>query len=137
MGRFDGFWEGSLSPWDIAAGVLIVREAGGEVTRYDGGEFTLDEQACSTSGTWGQTTRLGSAVLGHIVDPRSGQPLRRRAQVTVLAPSAAVAEAASTALLVLGHRALDDFARNHGVDACWIDHAGIRTTPGFALHRVV
>jgi len=42
MGRFDGFWEGSLSPWDIAAGVLIVREAGGEVTRYDGGEFTLD-----------------------------------------------------------------------------------------------
>ena len=80
------------------------------------GEFTLDEQACSTSGTWGQTTRLGSAVLGHIVDPRSGQPLRRRAQVTVLAPSAAVAEAASTALLVLGRRALDDFARNHGVD---------------------
>jgi myo-inositol-1(or 4)-monophosphatase len=41
-GRFDGFWESSLSPWDMAAGVLLVREAGGEVTRYDGAPFALD-----------------------------------------------------------------------------------------------
>jgi myo-inositol-1(or 4)-monophosphatase len=41
-GRFDGFWELSLSPWDMAAGALIVREAGGEITRFDGGEFRLD-----------------------------------------------------------------------------------------------
>jgi myo-inositol-1(or 4)-monophosphatase len=40
-GRFDGFWESSLSPWDMAAGVLIVREAGGRVTDFDGGEFSL------------------------------------------------------------------------------------------------
>lgn len=40
-GRFDGFWEGHLSPWDMAAGVLIVREAGGRVTDYDGGRFDL------------------------------------------------------------------------------------------------
>ena len=51
MGRFDGFWEGSLSPWDMAAGVLVVREAGGEVTRYDGGAFTLDgRQILATNG---------------------------------------------------------------------------------------
>jgi len=36
MGSFDGFWELSLAPWDIAAGALIVREAGGVVTRLDG-----------------------------------------------------------------------------------------------------
>ncbi len=42
MGRFDGFWESDLSPWDLAAGVLIVREAGGIVTRYDGSGFRLD-----------------------------------------------------------------------------------------------
>jgi myo-inositol-1(or 4)-monophosphatase len=36
-GRFDGFWEESLSPWDMAAGVLIVQEAGGRVTGYLGG----------------------------------------------------------------------------------------------------
>jgi myo-inositol-1(or 4)-monophosphatase len=40
-GRFDGFWEGSLSPWDMAAGVVIVREAGGRVTDYDGAAFEL------------------------------------------------------------------------------------------------
>ncbi|HEX9006168.1 MAG TPA: inositol monophosphatase family protein [Bacteroidota bacterium] len=35
-GRFDGFWEISLNPWDMAAGVLIVREAGGRVTDFQG-----------------------------------------------------------------------------------------------------
>jgi myo-inositol-1(or 4)-monophosphatase len=37
-GRFDGFWELRLKPWDIAAGLLIVREAGGYVTSPDGGD---------------------------------------------------------------------------------------------------
>jgi myo-inositol-1(or 4)-monophosphatase len=41
-GRFDGFWEARLSPWDMAAGVLIVREAGGVVTRFSGDTFHLD-----------------------------------------------------------------------------------------------
>ncbi|MCR4404422.1 MAG: inositol monophosphatase [Candidatus Acetothermia bacterium] len=40
-GRFDGFWELDLRPWDIAAGALIVREAGGEVTAFSGGELDL------------------------------------------------------------------------------------------------
>ncbi len=35
-GRFDGFWELSLAPWDVAAGTLLVREAGGVVTDTDG-----------------------------------------------------------------------------------------------------
>jgi myo-inositol-1(or 4)-monophosphatase len=35
-GRFDGFWELDLAPWDIAAGILLVREAGGIVTHFDG-----------------------------------------------------------------------------------------------------
>jgi myo-inositol-1(or 4)-monophosphatase len=35
-GRFDGFWEEQLHPWDIAAAALIVEEAGGRVTAYDG-----------------------------------------------------------------------------------------------------
>lgn len=36
LGRFDGFWELMLAPWDVAAGSLIVREAGGIVTGLDG-----------------------------------------------------------------------------------------------------
>jgi myo-inositol-1(or 4)-monophosphatase len=39
-GRLDGFWERGLHPWDIAAGALIVQEAGGMVTGYDGSSFT-------------------------------------------------------------------------------------------------
>ncbi len=35
-GRFDGFWEVNLNPWDMAAGILFVREAGGRVTDFDG-----------------------------------------------------------------------------------------------------
>jgi myo-inositol-1(or 4)-monophosphatase len=38
-GRLDGFWETSLKPWDIAAGALIVAEAGGAVTNLDGSSF--------------------------------------------------------------------------------------------------
>ena len=43
-GRYDGFWEFNLNPWDTAAGVLIVQEAGGTVTRFDGTPFRLDSR---------------------------------------------------------------------------------------------
>jgi len=41
-GRFDGFWEFNLNPWDTAAGVLIVEEAGGKVTRFNGSPFEIN-----------------------------------------------------------------------------------------------
>jgi myo-inositol-1(or 4)-monophosphatase len=44
-GRLDGFWERELSPWDIAAGMLIVREAGGFVTDLNGGDAMMDTGA--------------------------------------------------------------------------------------------
>jgi len=50
MGRFDGFWEGNLSAWDVAAGSLIVREAGGVITDYAGGAFRLDGRQVCASG---------------------------------------------------------------------------------------
>jgi myo-inositol-1(or 4)-monophosphatase len=40
-GRFDAFWELSLHPWDVAAGKLLVEEAGGRVTRLDGSTCTI------------------------------------------------------------------------------------------------
>ena len=43
-GRFDGFWEFNLNPWDTAAGVLIVEEAGGKVSRFDGSPFHIDSR---------------------------------------------------------------------------------------------
>lgn len=40
-GRFDGFWEINLHSWDVAAGVLLIREAGGLVTQYNGNEYKI------------------------------------------------------------------------------------------------
>jgi myo-inositol-1(or 4)-monophosphatase len=43
-GRLDGYWEFNLNPWDTSAGYLLVEEAGGTVTHFDGGTFTLDSR---------------------------------------------------------------------------------------------
>lgn len=43
-GRYDGFWEFNLNPWDTSAGSLLVTEAGGKVTRFDGSAFRLDSK---------------------------------------------------------------------------------------------
>ena len=41
-GRMDAFWEDALSPWDLAAGILMVREAGGFATDRQGGDAMFD-----------------------------------------------------------------------------------------------
>jgi myo-inositol-1(or 4)-monophosphatase len=43
-GRLEAFWELKLNPWDTSAGYLLVEEAGGKVTHFDGGKFTLDSR---------------------------------------------------------------------------------------------
>ncbi len=43
-GRLDGYWEFKLNPWDTSAGYLLVEEAGGSVTHFDGSPFTLDSR---------------------------------------------------------------------------------------------
>lgn len=51
-GRVDGFWSTSLNPWDQAAGALIVREAGGSVSKLDGSEFDVQlPDLLATNGT--------------------------------------------------------------------------------------
>jgi len=50
-GRFDGFWEYNLQPWDVAAGYLIVQEAGGRVTDFAGKEYDVfDKETLATNG---------------------------------------------------------------------------------------
>jgi len=43
-GRLEAFWEFTLNPWDTAAGILLVAEAGGRVTDFSGGHFKLDSR---------------------------------------------------------------------------------------------
>ena len=53
-GRFDGFWEFYLSPWDVAAGILLIEEAGGKVTDYQGSDdyknFIFDKSIAASNG---------------------------------------------------------------------------------------
>jgi len=57
-GRFDGFWELGLKPWDMAAGSLMVNEAGGRVTRFDGSPHRItDKEILASNG------RLHAAMI--------------------------------------------------------------------------
>jgi len=70
-GRFDGFWELKLKPWDVAAGALIVSEAGGRVTDFRGGEHRLDVP--ETLATNGRIHRAMVEVLGLDLGPAGGE----------------------------------------------------------------
>ncbi|MCL4729939.1 MAG: inositol monophosphatase [Planctomycetes bacterium] len=57
-GRFDGYWEAYLKPWDVAAGALLVREAGGMVTDFAGGQdWLFGENAVASNGLIHQALR--------------------------------------------------------------------------------
>lgn len=50
-GRFDGFWEEGLNPWDVAAGFLLIEEAGGQVSYYNGEKFSIyTPPICASNG---------------------------------------------------------------------------------------
>jgi myo-inositol-1(or 4)-monophosphatase len=50
-GRFDGFWEEGLNPWDVAAGYLLIEEAGGQVSYYTGEKFSIyTPPICASNG---------------------------------------------------------------------------------------
>jgi myo-inositol-1(or 4)-monophosphatase len=50
-GRFDGFWEIGLKPWDTAAAVLVLREAGGKLSKFNGGNYShYDKEILATNG---------------------------------------------------------------------------------------
>jgi len=61
-GRYDAYWELGLKPWDLAAGALIVEEAGGVVTDLDGGDDWLHGRNFVTAGTQDLAQRLRELV---------------------------------------------------------------------------
>ncbi|HZI81559.1 MAG TPA: inositol monophosphatase family protein [Vicinamibacterales bacterium] len=71
-GRFDAFWEQHLKPWDVAAGALVVAEAGGRITGMDGGSF--DPRAGHLVASNGA---VHDAMLDVIRDSRAGRTLNR------------------------------------------------------------
>jgi thiamine biosynthesis lipoprotein len=70
----------------------------------------LRDAFVSTSAQSERARLVGGRLLGHVLDPRTGEPAERRGGATVVAPSGLAADAWSTALLVLGREALASLA---------------------------
>jgi myo-inositol-1(or 4)-monophosphatase len=64
-GKFDGFWESGLKPWDVAAGILLVREAGGFVTDFRGGAQPMERQQI-IAGNDSLHSRLHKLLVGSL-----------------------------------------------------------------------
>jgi thiamine biosynthesis lipoprotein len=77
------------------------------------GQIRLRDQALSTSGSATQFFEHEGRRLGHILDPRSGQPIEGVLSATAIAPTAAEADALSTAFYVLGPQAVEDYCAAH------------------------
>jgi FAD:protein FMN transferase len=115
-GRFGGRWPIALrNPFDPSAplGTLRVRNRG-----------------VGTSGASVQQFEVAGRVYGHILDPRTGEPAQGPASVTVLAPSAADADALSTAFYLLGPDATAAYIDRHpGIGAIFITEGPADRSP--------
>jgi myo-inositol-1(or 4)-monophosphatase len=73
-GRYDGFWELKLKPWDMAAGALIVQEAGGQVSDFRSGEFSISgSEILATNGSIHQQ-------MADILELKEFRPLNKKQQ---------------------------------------------------------
>lgn len=98
-GRFGDRWEVALrNPFDPESPLGLVR---------------IRNRGMGTSGASFQHFEAGGRVFGHILDPRTGEPAAGPASVTVLAPTAAVADALSTAFYLLGRDQTRSYLESH------------------------
>jgi myo-inositol-1(or 4)-monophosphatase len=72
-GRFDGFWELRLNPWDVAAGGLIVRASGGLVTDFSGGDFGINDREILASNGAIHREMLDVLKLGGRIKGKEGK----------------------------------------------------------------
>jgi len=98
------------------------------------GIVTLRDQALSVSGSLAQWSEIGARRFGHVIDPRTGWPLTERRQGIVVAPDATLAEALSTALVVLGEiEGIELVASQPGCAGMLLDADGrVFTTPNWS-----
>jgi len=97
------------------------------------GALTLRNRALSVSGSFGSSVEIDGRRFGHVIDPRSGNPLEDDREALVVAPDATLAEALSKAVLVLGaHEGLALVAAQRGCEALVVDARGrMQRTPGW------
>jgi myo-inositol-1(or 4)-monophosphatase len=69
-GRLEGFWEFNLNPWDTAAGILLVEEAGGKVTDFSGEHYRIDSREI-----WASNAHIHGEVIRLFEDMFAGRDL--------------------------------------------------------------
>jgi thiamine biosynthesis lipoprotein len=98
------------------------------------GTFLLRNRALGTSGAAFQQFVADGRVYGHIIDPRTGEPALGPASVTVLAPSAAIADALSTAFYLLGPAAAATYIEAHPeISAVFVERGPDDSAPRLSL----
>jgi FAD:protein FMN transferase len=119
-GRFGGRWEITLhNPFEPESPL---------------GLFFLRNRALGTSGTAFQQFVADGRVYGHIIDPRTGEPALGPASVTVLAPSAAMADALSTAFYLLGPDAAASYVKAHPqIGAVFVEQGPDESAPRLSI----
>lgn len=126
---------GQSSTWAIGAPPgepgwrLLVRRPDGGFA----GVAMLRDRAVSVSGSLGQFTEIEGRRYGHVIDPRSGEPLIRPLEAMVVCADATTAEAASKALLVLGEHEGLALLGSLGCEGLLVASGGARhETPGWS-----
>ena len=110
-------------PTDAEGWRLALRQPDGGIAGF----VTLADRALSVSASLGQNQRVAGKRYGHVIDPRTGRPVEHDLLACVVAPSAAQAEALSTALVVLGEvEGLALVEGMEGVEALLLDANGAR-----------
>ncbi len=122
-------------PWVLAIRNPFIKARPGEDPNYFG-TVEVSAGAVCTSGNYMRFSEIGGRRYSHIVDPRTARPVEIAPSVTVVAPTAAEADAWATALSVLGPAGLDRLDPNGGVEAMLVvggpkDYR-IHRTDGFA-----
>ncbi|MGE0826784.1 MAG: FAD:protein FMN transferase [Candidatus Binatia bacterium] len=117
------------APPDAPGWRLLIQQPNGRPA----GVITLRDQALSISASMSQPLAIQGKRYGHVVDPRNGRPIQRDLQACVLAPTAALAEALSKALLILGEQQGVALLQGiDGVEGLLLDTNGQRwMTPGW------
>lgn len=81
------------------------------------GSIDLQDSCLSISAVHGKSFTKDGVEFGHVLDPRTGQPIQGARAAAVIGPSATICDVLSTALLVLGKQALKEFPDYHGIVA--------------------
>ncbi|MBE7498803.1 MAG: FAD:protein FMN transferase [Verrucomicrobiales bacterium] len=102
-------WKVALGPPAAAGDTATADDTAGEVLA----EFVLTDASLGVSAVAGKAFRQGDREWGHVLDPRTGEPVQGALMAAVVLPEATATDALSTALLVLGAEGLEKLGASH------------------------